>query len=127
MSQLDTFRGFDVHTHPKRAEMIKQHHRLATALVGGLALLTLAACGSNSASGGTNPPAGNASGAPGGGQTGRGGAGQGAGGGFPGVSGLIVALSGKTIAGTHDSRAVCGLVHRQDHGDRAAEGHRHPT
>ena len=97
MSQLDTFRGFDVHAHPKRAQMIKQHRRLATALVGGLALLTLAACGSNSASGGTNPPAGNASGAPGGGQAGRGGAGQGAGSGFPGVSGLIVALSGKTI------------------------------
>lgn len=69
--------------------MIKNHRRLATLLVGGLAVLTLAACGSNSptASGGQSAPSGNSSGQAGAG-TGRGG--------FPGVSGMIVALSGKT-------------------------------
>ncbi|GAA3619911.1 hypothetical protein [Microlunatus ginsengisoli] len=65
--------------------MINNQHRLATLLVGGLAVVTLAACGPSASSAGSNPsaPSGNASGQPG-----RG---------FPGVSGLIVALSGKTM------------------------------
>jgi hypothetical protein len=75
--------------------MINKHRRLAIILVGGLALLTLAACG-GSGSGTDGPaqaqPSGGASGQANGqrGQNGRNG-------GFPGVSGLIVALSGKTM------------------------------
>lgn len=70
--------------------MINTHRRLATLLVGGLALLTLAACGGSGSS-----TDGQAQGQPSGasGQAG----GQGGQNGVPGVSGLIVSLSGKTM------------------------------
>lgn len=70
--------------------MIKTHRRLATVLVGGLAVFTLAACGSNATSTGGDQgaaPSGNPSARAGGGQSAR----------VPGVSGLIVSLSGKTM------------------------------
>jgi hypothetical protein len=71
--------------------MINTHRRLAAVLVGGLALLTLAACaGSGSSTGGQ------AQAQPSRGASGQAG-GQGGQYGVPGVSGLIVSLSGKTM------------------------------
>jgi hypothetical protein len=70
--------------------MINTSRRLATVLVAGLALLTLAGCGSGATGAGGDPSA------PSGGASTRAG-GRGGQGGVPGVLGLIVAQSGKTI------------------------------